>query len=67
MEAWEQQIAEHGHLFPMDKKVFQPEEIALAYHIFNLKNGTMKRDTGCGACRRDVIIGVKKLVERFAK
>lgn len=61
MEAWEKQIQEHGSLFPMDKKTFQPEEVALAYHIYNLRFGTAKVDSGCGACRREVVTAVKKL------
>jgi hypothetical protein len=65
--SWEQELKDNAHLFPMDKKVFQPDEVALAYHIYNMHFGTMKRDTGCGACRREVVTAVKKLVLKTQK
>jgi len=64
---WEEALRESAHLFPKDKKVFQPEELAIAYHIYNLHFGTMKRDVGCGACRRDIITAVKKLAQKYVK
>lgn len=64
---WEEALKESAHLFPMEKKIFPQEEVAIAYHIYNLHFGTMKIDTGCGACRRDVITAVKKLVLKHVK
>lgn len=59
---WEVILRENQGVFPMSKLTFQPEEVALAYTIYNLKFGTAKRDTGCGACRREVITAIKKAV-----
>jgi hypothetical protein len=62
---WQEALRQSAHLFPMGKTTFPPDEVALAYVIYNAKFGTSKRDLGCGSCRRDVILAVKKLVQKL--
>ena len=57
----------HKSWFKTDKKIWQPEEVAVAYAIFNLETGENRRDTGCGSCRRAVVTRVKKMFLQYAK
>lgn len=50
-----------------DKKVWQPEELAITYEIFNLHFGENRVDTGCGSCRRSVINHVRKMYKTLEK
>jgi hypothetical protein len=47
------------------KRVWQPEELALTYHIFNLHFGENRKDTGCGSCRRSIISNVRGLYNKL--
>jgi hypothetical protein len=58
---------QHKSWFETDKKIWQPEEVAVAYAIFNLETGENRRDTGCGSCRRAVVTRVKKMFLQYAK
>ncbi len=58
---------QHKSWFEGDKKIWQPEEVAVAYVIFNLETGENRVDTGCGSCRRAVVTRVKKLFLQYAK
>jgi len=58
-------LTEHREWFVLNKKVWQPEEMAVIYKIFNLSTGENRRDTGCGSCRRAVVNRVKKLAQEI--
>lgn len=58
-------LTEHEEWFRSNKKVWQPEEMAVVYKIFNLSTGENRRDTGCGSCRRAVVNRVKKLAQEI--
>jgi hypothetical protein len=47
------------------KRIWQPDELAYTYVIYNLYYGENRRDSGCGSCRRSVIAHVRKLYENF--
>lgn len=64
---WQEELAQNIHLFDEPKKIWQPEEMALAYRIYNGHNGTVLRDTGCGSCRRSVIAHCMKIAQDFKK
>jgi hypothetical protein len=57
----------HKDWFLTNKKIWQPEEVAVAYVIFNLETGENRVDTGCGSCRRAVVTRVKKLFLQYVK
>lgn len=63
---WQEKLQLHKDKFDGTKKIWHPEEIALAYEIWNEANSGKflpKTDTGCGSCRRAVITGVVKLAQ----
>lgn len=45
------------------KRVWQPDELAYTYTIYNSYYGENRRDSGCGSCRRSVIAHVRRLYE----
>jgi len=65
MEAWEEELIRNINIFAPVKKVWQPEEMAIAYRVYNGHNGTALRDTGCGSCRRSVIAHCLKIAETY--
>jgi len=70
MLAWERELVDNLALFTSDKKHWTPEELQLVYRIWNGALGEKfgyKNDTGCGSCRRDVVIGVKKFALQYVK
>jgi len=58
---------QHRSWFESDKKIWQPEELAVAYLIFNKSTGENRVDTGCGSCRRAVVNRVKKMFQNYVK
>ena len=64
---WEEELKANIHLFNRVKRNWQPDEMALAYRIYNGYNGTALRDTGCGSCRRSVLAHLFKLAENYQK
>ena len=65
MEAWEQELRNNLHLFEPVKKVWQPDEMAIAYRVYNGHYGTALRDTGCGSCRRSVLAHCLKIADNI--
>jgi hypothetical protein len=55
----EEHFQENGHLFEAVKRVWQPDQLAYAYLLYNLITGENRGDTGCGSCRRAVIAKVR--------
>ena len=47
------------------KRVWQPDELAYTYRIYNLYSGENRSDTGCGSCRRSIIANVRGLYSRL--
>jgi len=47
------------------KRVWQPDELAYTYAIYNLYTGENRTDTGCGSCRRSIIANVRGLYSRL--
>ena len=47
------------------KRVWQPDELAITYHIYNLYYGESRRDTGCGSCRRSIISHVRNMYNKM--
>lgn len=50
-----------------NKKVWQPDELRIAYQIKNLADGTNVVDTGCNSCRRSTVTRARKIVETYLK
>ena len=63
---WQELLSEHHTMFNGVKKVWQPEELVIAYKIYNGHYGTNLRDTGCGSCRRSVLAHCHKIAQKFA-
>jgi hypothetical protein len=61
MHDWEMELIKNKSLFTGDKRHWTPEEMSLAYHIYNSYHGTRLTDTGCGSCRRSVLANVKRI------
>jgi hypothetical protein len=64
---WQEKLTLHKDKFDGKKNIWHPEEIALAYQIWNEANADRfpaKVDVGCGSCRRAVINGVIKLAQQ---
>ena len=67
---WQEELQANSHLFDGKKSLWQPEELALAYKIWNAANaGThgFRIDTGCSSCRRAIVSGVVKLAQQYVK
>jgi hypothetical protein len=62
---WEEELKANIHLFNRVKRNWQPDEMALAYRIYNGYNGTVLIDTGCGSCRRSVLAHCVKIAKDF--
>jgi hypothetical protein len=60
-----QLLEENKDVFIPSKTFFTPDEMALAYRIWNtahaIKHG-YRTDSGCSSCRRSIVQGVLKLV-----
>jgi hypothetical protein len=65
MKEWEEDLIRNINLFQPVKKTWQPQELAIAYKIYNGYTGTTLRDTGCGSCRRSVITRCIKIAEEY--
>jgi hypothetical protein len=63
---WQELLAKHHTMFNGVKKVWQPEELSIAYQIYNGHYNTNLRDTGCGSCRRSVLAHCHKIATKFA-
>lgn len=64
---WEEELVANLALFNRVKRHWQPDEMALAYRIYNGHHGTALKDSGCGSCRRSVLSHVLKLAENYQK
>lgn len=64
---WQDLIKNNLHLFKEARRAWNLDELAIAYQIDNLANGTNHKDTGCGMCRRSVITRCRKLYESLPK
>jgi hypothetical protein len=65
---WEEKLKANLNMFDGTKKIWLPEELALAYEIWNGANGEKhgyRQDTGCSDCRRAIVKGVAKLAEQL--
>ena len=65
---WKEELKLHKDKFNGKKDYWHPEEVALAYRIWNGANAEQfgyRTDSGCASCRRTVIIGVMKLVNKI--
>lgn len=58
-------IQEALPLLEKPRQVFQPQEMAQIYKIFNLYTGQNRQDGGCGACRTNVVNKVRKIYEEY--
>ena len=70
MQAWEIELTHNLEMFTSDKKHWTPEELQMAYRIWNGALGEKhgyKHDTGCGSCRRDVVTGVRRFALKYVK
>jgi hypothetical protein len=70
MLAWEIELTHNIELFKTDKKHWSPEELQMVYRIWNGALGQKhgyKVDKGCGSCRREVVVGVKKFALQYFK
>ena len=48
-----------------DKRVWQPDELAYTYQIYNMHFGENRMDTGCGSCRRSIINHIRGLYSKI--
>jgi|LakMenEpi03Aug12_release.lakeMendotaPanAssembly.Ray.scaffolds.fasta_scaffold2739410_2 hypothetical protein len=67
MEDWKVELETNIDLFQPVKRNWQPDELAIAYRIYNGYYGTAIRDTGCGSCRRSVLQHLIKIAEEYRK
>jgi len=57
-------------MFTGTKNLWQPEELAIAYRIWNGANAEKhgyRQDTGCSSCRRAIVQGCVKLAQQYVK
>lgn len=67
---WQEELQANSHLFDGTKKFWLPEELALAYRIWNganAENHGYREDTGCSSCRRAIVQGCVKLAQSISK
>ena len=65
---WKEELKLYKSKFDGKKDYWEPEEVALAYRIWNGAHAEQfgnRVDTGCNSCRRTVIIGVMKLAKEI--
>jgi hypothetical protein len=67
---WQEELKANLHFFTGTKNYWTPEEMQMAYRIWNGANserfGT-RVDTGCSSCRRTIVQGCIKLAEQYVK
>jgi hypothetical protein len=67
---WEEELKANLTLFDGKKSVWMPDELDLAYRIWNGAHGAhfgYRVDTGCSSCRRSIVQGCVKLALQYAK
>ena len=67
---WQEELKANLHLFQGKKNMWEPEELAMAYRIWNGAHGAQfgfRVDTGCSSCRRSIVQGVVKLAQNYVK
>ena len=57
----------HGNLFVQGNRVWSPEQLIIAYKIYNLYHNTNKADVGCGSCRRETVNSVRGIYQEYLK
>ena len=65
--SWEEKLKANLSMFDGKKNLWQPEELAIAYEIWNGANGEKygyRVDTGCSDCRRSIVQGCVKLAQQ---
>ena len=65
---WEEELKANLTLFDGKKNLWEPEELALAYRIWNGANSAQfgfRKDTGCSSCRRSIVQGCVKLAQKI--
>jgi hypothetical protein len=67
---WQDKLQANITLFDGKKSMWLPEELALAYEIWNGAHSAQfgrRVDTGCSSCRRTIVQGVVKLAQQYVK
>jgi len=67
---WQEELEANLSLFTEAKKFWTPEELAMAYRIWNGAHKDQfgpRVDTGCSSCRRSIVQGCIKLAQKYAK
>ena len=62
---WKTDMAANIGLFDGKKRQWQPDEMQIAYRIYNNYYGSNVIDSGCGSCRRSVLAHCYKIAQRF--
>ena len=71
MKVWEEELEKHRDWFMTKKNTWQPEEMAIAYFVFNAyhtentPNFQPRVDTGCPSCRSAVVTGCRKIAAKY--
>ena len=55
----------HSALFDTPKNVWQPNEMAIVYKIYNAYTGLNEIDQGCGGCRQSKVQLVRRAYEEY--
>jgi len=58
---------QNAHLFETPKNVWQPNEMAEVYKIYNAYTGQNEKDNGCGGCRQSKVQLVRRAYEEYKK
>jgi hypothetical protein len=65
---WQEELQSNLEMFTDAKKFWTPEELQMAYRIWNGANGEKfgyRQDTGCSSCRRSIVQGCIKLAQQM--
>jgi len=67
---WEEELKTNLQLFTTAKNYWTPEEIQMAYRVWNGANASQfgpRVDTGCSSCRRSIVQGCRKIAEKIER
>ena len=67
---WEEELKVNLHLFTGIKKYWTPEEMQMAYRVWNGAHRDQfgpRVDTGCSSCRRSIVEGCRKIAEKIER
>lgn len=66
-EEMEKKLLANGFLLQHTNRSYAPGELSVLYRVYNDITGELKKDSGCGSCRRQVVSTLHMLYMKLIK